>query len=229
MSVTFLRAYSGFASGATATLPADTEAALVVQGLALYATTAGVNPAASPPPTSGAITAGTYGPAVVTSIPMGGTAITGYETNGVAQTAWVTNITEIFVPHWNTWTGASYLNGTGVGTDTSVLWLFNSNGMLIQNSAIAGTTNAAGASTWEDAAFTVPVTLSPGRYFLGLQLSGATVTARHVITAFGAAPRGSIIVTVTSYAAALAVFKAAAITVPTTYTTAVAPIMRLYS
>lgn len=229
MSVTFLRPYQGFASGATATLPVSTEASLVSQGIALYATASGVNPDAGPPPVSGAITAGYYGPAVVTNIPIGNVALTGLETNGVAQTAWNTNITEIFVPHWNTWTGAAILNGIGVGTDTEVFWLFNTNGMLIQYTAIAGTTNAAGASVWEKVAFNVPVTLSPGRYFVGVTLSGTTVTPRHVVAAMGAQPRCSVIATTVSYASALATFQAAAIAVPTTHTTALAPIVQLYS
>ena len=228
MSVTLSRAYGGFASGAIVTLPVDTEAALVAQGLAVYATVAGVNPAL-PPTTSptGAITAGYYGPAVVTSIPIGNVALTGLETNGVAQTAWSTNVTEIFVPHWNTWTGAGYLNGTGVGTNSPSVWLFNSNGMLIAYSAEA--LNAAGASVWENVPFTVPVTLAPGRYFLGLNCGGTTVTPRHVVAAMGAEPRGAAIATITSYAASLVTLKAAPITVPTTYTTGLAPIMRLYS
>ena len=93
MSVTLNRAYGGFTTGATVTLPIDTEAALVAQGLAVYSAVAGVNPAVSPPPTTGAVTAGLYGPAVISNIPMGAAALPGYETNGVAQTAVNTNIT----------------------------------------------------------------------------------------------------------------------------------------
>jgi len=229
MSVILLRPYLSFASGATATLPVSTEASLVAQGLATYAAVSGVNPADGPPPVSGAISVGSYGPAVVTNIPIGNVALTGLETNGVAQTAWNTNITEMFVPFWATWTGAAYLNGTGVGTNTAVLFLFNSNGVLIQWTAIAGTTNAAGASVWEKVPFNVPVTLAPGRYFTGLSLSGTTVTPRHVVAAMGAEPRCAIIATITSHAASLAVLQAAPITVPTTYTTGVAPIMQLYA
>lgn len=227
MAVTLSRPYGGFASGATATFDTVTEAAIVAQSFGAYLTTAGVNPATVPPVT-GAIAAGLNGPSVVTNIPMGSAALTGYETNGVAQTAWQTQISEIYVPYWATWTGGQYLNGTGVGTNKSVLYLFNSAGNLVQYTAIAGTLNAAGASVWETVAFNVPVTLSPGRYFLGLQLDGTTVTPRHVLTANGAQPRCATIATVTSFAAALTTFQAAAITVPTTFTTALAPICGLY-
>lgn len=229
MAVILSRTYAGFASGATATFDAATEAAIVAQNIGAYVATGGVNPAAAPVFTpSAAIAAGLYGPSVVTNIALGSIAMTGYETNGVAHTAWNTYISEIFVPHWATWTGAQFINGTGVGTDTEVLYLFNSSGYLVQNTAIAGTTNAAGASVWEQVAFTVPVTLSPGRYFVGLSLSGTTVTPRHVLTAFGAQPRCAQLATITSHAVVRASFVAAPITVPTTFTTALAPICGLY-
>ena len=229
MSITLIKAYQGFAAGATVTLPVEAEASCVAQGIANYASTNGVNPPAVSVPPVGAITAGTYGPAVVTNIPIGSAVLTGYETAGVAQTAYNTNITEIYVPHWNTWTGASYLNGTGVGTDSAMVFLFNSNGALIANSAVAGALNAAGASVFEKVPFTVPVTLAPGRYFLGLAVNGTTVTPRHVLAVMGAEPRSTSIATITSFAVATATLSAAPITVPTTFTTAKAPIMQLYS
>lgn len=234
MSVTLLRAYSGFISGAIVQLDAATESALVAQGLAVYTGTGSTPPNPPLQPTfdqqapAGAFTAGAYCPAVVTNIPIGSAALTGFETNGVAQTAFKTNITEIFTPGWNTWTGASYLNGTGVGTDKAVIFLFDTNGKLIANTDIAGTTNAAGASVFEKVPFATPVTLPPGRYFLGLNLNGTTVTPRHVLAAFGAEPRSVEYATATSFAASLATLQAG-ITVPTSFVTAKAPIMQLYS
>ena len=228
MSIILKKAYQGFISGATVTLPVEVEAALVAQGMAAYGGTGGVNPAASPPPLSGAITAGTYGPAVVTNIPIGNSALDAFETDGVVQTAWNTNVTEIWVPHWNTWTGAAVLNGTTVGSNTYMLYLFNTAGYLIQHTAIAGTATA-GASVFQKIAFNVPVTLSPGRYFIGVSVSAATDTVRHALAAFGAEPRCAVIATITSHAVATATLKAAPITVPTTYTTALAPIVQLYS
>ncbi len=229
MSVTLLRPYSGFAAGALATFDQATEAALVAQSLAVYTSALAVNPNAAPSTTpTAAITAGTFGPAVVTNIPIGSAALTGYETNGVAQTAFAINLTEVFVPYWNTWTGAALLNGTTVGTNNQVYWLFNTEGDMIAYTAIAGTLNA-GASVFQKIAFTAPVTLSPGRYFLGAQLDGNTATPRHVLAAFGAEPRCGIISATASFAASLTALTAAPITVPTSFTTAQAPIMQLYS
>jgi hypothetical protein len=116
-----------------------------------------------------------------------------------------------------------------VGTDSQVYWLFNTEGDLVANTAIAGTLNA-GASVFQKIAFAGgPVTLAPGRYFLGAQLNGATATPRHVLAAFGAEPRSGEIAATASFAASLTALTAAPITVPTTFTTATAPIMQLYS
>jgi hypothetical protein len=230
MAVILNRHYSGFASGALVTFDPATEAGLVAQALAAYASPSATNPDAPPGVTPvAAIPAGRFGPAVVTNIPMGAVALTTFQTNGVAQTAFATNITEIFVPHWNTWTGAGYLNGTGVGTDSAAVFLFNTEGDLIAQSAIGGTLNAAGASVFEKVAFTAPITLAPGRDFVGLAVSGTTVTPRHVLSANGAEPRCAVIATTTSLTAAAGVLAANPITVPTTFTTALAPIVQLYS
>lgn len=229
MSITLLRPYAGFATGALITTDQATEASLVAQGLATYTSAAAINPPNAPATTpSAALTAGFYGPAVLANIPIGSAALTGYETNGVAQTAFQINLTEIFVPFWNTWTGAALLNGTTVGTNNQVYWLFNTEGDMIAYTAIAGTLNA-GASVFQKIAFTAPVTLAPGRYFLGAQLDGNTATPRHVLAAFGAEPRSGTIAATASFAASLTALTAAAITVPTTFTTAVPPIMQLYS
>jgi hypothetical protein len=235
MSVTLLRPYSGYGTGALLTTDAATEAALVAQGLATYTSALAINPASAPgvgtwvnqTPVA-PITAGTFGPAVITNIPMGAAALTSFETNGVAQTAFAINLTEIFVPHWNTWTGAGVLNGTVVGTDSQVYWLFNTEGDMLAYTAIAGTLNA-GASVFQKIAFTAPITLAPGRYFLGSQINGTTATTRHVLAANGAEPRSGIVTATASFAASLTALQAAPITVPTSFTTAQAPIMMLYS
>jgi len=231
MAVILNRSYGGFAAGATATFDASTEAALVQQSLAAYTTALTLNPPISPLRTgqpSAPIEAGFFGPAVVTNIPIGNVVLTSLDTNGTALgAAWRTAITEIWVPHWNTWTGAAVLNGTGL-TDAVVYYLWNTEGELIANTAIAGTA-AGSASVFQKIAWAVPVTLIPGRYFLGFQAAGVTSTPRRVIAAWGAEPRCAEIATVTSFAAALLSFQTARITVPTTFTTAIAPIMQLYS
>lgn len=237
MSVLLLRNYSTFVTGATVTLTADTEAALIAQGYATAVTngasavstvggpdvfvTQGGN--ASPMPQAGVTSTVTYyqGPIYWPNIALGSAALTGYETNGVAQVAGTFNISEIYVPYTNTWIGGGILNGTTVGTHNVMTALWGSSGTLLANSAVAGVVSA-GASVMQNIAFTSPILLAPGRYFLGFQYSGTTPTPRHLLAANGSN------VICTAVAGTFGTVPAT-ITVPTTFTTAVAPICQLYS
>lgn len=238
MAVYLLRSYAGFAASATApvTFSDSTESALIAQGLATAAyTTAQPSVSGSPDQfvtqggniasgvTSGIGTpASLQGPAIVTTIPLGSLALASYETNGVAQTAGTWNFGEIYVPYWNRWTGAGWLNGTTVGTSNVMVALWGSNGALIANSAVAGALTV-GASVMQNAAFLIPTVLAPGRYFVGAQENAVGAdTIRHVLSA-----NGSNIMCATVAGTFGTV--PATITVPTTFTTAVAPIMQLYT
>jgi hypothetical protein len=151
---------------------------------------------------------------------MGAAALTGFETNGVAPVAGTINLTEVYVPHLQTWTGAGVLNGTTVGTDNFIVALYGANGALLANSALAGTLSA-GASVFQNIAFTAPITIVPGRYFVAVQSNGTTATLRHLLAANGAANNTS---------ATVGVFGTlpATMTAPTTFTTAVGVIVQLY-
>lgn len=234
MSVTLSQNYQGFLSGATVTLPDSTETALIAQGIAVAAAETSV-PSVIPglvqfatqggnvaPVNAAGYGTPTYyqGPLRLPVIPLGSAALTGYETNGVAQTAGSMNLVEIYVPYAQTWTGAGFLNGTTVGTDKAIVALYGTDGTLIANSAVAGTTTA-GASVIQNLAFTSAVNLLPGRYFLGLQMNGNTDTIRHILAANGSNVSGST--TAGTFGTV-----PATMTVPSTFTTAVAPIMQLY-
>ena len=236
MAVILLRNYSTFLTGQTVTLDASTEAALISQGIAtdvsagadatsvlgapdMYATQGGNT---SIIPQAGITSSPTYyqGPLRLPVIALGSAALTGYETNGVTQTAGTWNFIDLYVPYVQTWTGAGVLNGTTVGTSKYIVAVWGSNGTLLANSAVAGTTSS-GASTMQNIAFTSPITLLPGRYFLGVQMDVATDTIRHVLSANGAVPT-------TGTQAGTFGTTANITTVPTTFTTAVGPIMQLY-
>jgi hypothetical protein len=237
MSVTLLRAYLGFATGAVVTLQDDVEQALVTQGLATAATTTdmsnfiagqmqtvtqGGNTAVAPQGSAGNGTPTYYqGPLILPVINLGSLALTSYETSGTAPVAGTMNLTEIFVPYWNTWTGIGVLNGTTVGTDNHLVALYGSNGALLANSAVAGAVSA-GASVMQNRAFLTPINLAPGRYFLGVQSNGTTATLRHLLAA-----NGSNVCT----SATTGVFGTvpATMTVPSTFTTAVGVISQLYT
>lgn len=235
MSVTLLRPYGTFASGAIVTLPDSTEQALIAQGFATAAFTTSMPTIYGGPDqfvtqggniasanTAGMTTPTYYqGPLILPVINLGSAALTGYETNGTAPVAGSINLTEIYVPYWNTWTGIGVLNGTTVGTDNHLVALYGSNGALIANSAVAGTVSA-GASVMQNRAFTTPVTLAPGRYFLGVQSNGTTATLRHLLAANGSN-------VCTSVTAGTFGTVPATLTPPATFTTAVGVIAQLYT
>ena len=232
--VKLLKAYATFASGVYVIFPDDTEAALIAQGLAV-ASTATVVPAIYGGPdqactmggntsmiTTGGIQTPSYyqGPLNWPCISLGSAALTGYETNGVAHTAGNISLTEIFVPFTQTWTGAGLLNGTTVGTHKVIVALYGSDGKLLANSALAGTLSAS-ASVFQNIAFTTPITLLPGRYFIATQLEGTTPTPRHLLAA-----NGSNVCCSTT--AGVWGTIPATMTPPATFTTAVGVITQLY-
>lgn len=233
MSVTLLRAYQGYASGAIVTLPSSTESALITQGFATARDTTSLIPKVgevsyvsqggniTPEPAVGYGADAFYqGPLTWPCINLGSAALTGYEVNGVAPVAGSINLTEIYVPFDQTWTGAGVLNGTTVGTDNFIVALYGTNGALLANSALAGTLSA-GASAMQNIAFTQTINLVAGRYFIGVQSNGTTATLRHLLAANGA----NICTSVTA-----GVFGTipASMTVPATFTTAVGVICQLY-
>jgi len=237
MSVTLLRPYGGYPTGTVVTFPASTETALVAQKLATAALPSNIqnitgspdalgtfagNNVDVPQAGAGGIAISTYyqGPTTLPVIPMGSAALTTYETNGVATVAGSINLVEIYIPYAQTWTGVAVLNGTVVGTDNLITMVYGNDGTLLANSALAGTLSA-GASVFQNIAFTAPVTLLPGRYFIGVQGNGTTATLRHILAANGV----NVCASVTA-----GVFGTlpATITVPNTFTTAVGVISQLY-
>lgn len=201
MSVYLLRAYGPYAASATVpvTLPNDTETALIAQGLATAAGVTSMPSLYGSPDAyvtqggnvadvqqSGMTTPAYYqGPLILPCISLGSIALTGYETNGTAPVAGTMYLTEIYVPYINTWTGIGVLNGTTAATDLMLVALYGTSGALLANSAVAGAL-AATASAMQNRAFTAPITLAPGRYFLGVQSNGTTATLRHLVSTFGA-------------------------------------------
>jgi len=236
MSVLLSRNYGPYLSGVTVTLDENTESVLVAQGFgSLVANSASADANLGAPympvsqggnvssgPQAGIAAAAYYqGPLNWPCINLGSAALTGYETNGVAQTAGTMNLTEIYVPFAQTWTGAGILNGTTVGTHKVLTALYGTNGVLLANSAVAGVTSAS-ASVFQNIAYTSPIALVPGRYFLGFQYEGTTPTPRHLLAA-----NGSNVCTGTQ-AGTFGTVPATLTTIPVTFTTAVGPICQLY-
>lgn len=233
MAVTFIRAYMGYAIGAVGVFPADVETSLIAQGFANAATgqpaqsysastteytgaSLGGNPRVVP--TSGyGVPVNEGGPRILPNGPILAFASLGTNTTLVSGTLYRS---EIYVPHVNQWTGIGVLNGATVGTNNSLVALFDTAGNFIQSSAVAGAVTA-GANTWQNRAFISPVLLTPGRYFLAYQANGATDTLRTWAAANGgnqmtASSTGVFGTIPTSF------------TAPTTFTADVGPIAWLY-
>lgn len=105
----------------------------------------------------------------------------GTNTTSVSGTVWYA---DVFIPLPGTLlTGIGILNGTTIGTDNGLVSLYDTNGVLLANSALAGALTA-GANAFQQYAFTATyTTLKPGRFFIGYQTNGTTATFRSVATA----------------------------------------------
>lgn len=138
---------------------------------------------------------------------------TGTDSAGVAANAFVS---AIFIPVACTLTGLSFLIGGTGGTDKAIAYLWDKDGVLLANSAVAGATVGT-LGTMQRLAFTAPVWIPAGLYFVGIQYNGNTATIRTAIT--GSYPTA---------APAITFGTPANITAPTSFTTAQAPIVQTY-
>jgi hypothetical protein len=239
MAVYLLQPYGGFPASSTnpVIFPPSTETALIADGRATAAgTTGGVNTHGGPGyyATQGGnkalidqagvgrdVANVNNAPLVLPVIAMGSLALTSYETNGTVPVAGTMYLTEINVPFTQTWTGIAKLNGTTVGSDNHLVALYGADGTLLANSAVAGVLSAV-ASVFQNIAFTAPITLIPGRYFLGVQSNGNTDTLRHLETALGVSNNTG------SQAGVFGTIPATLTTVPVTTTNAQGVLCRLY-
>jgi hypothetical protein len=79
-------------------------------------------------------------------------------------------------------TGIVLLNGGTVGTDNLIVALYDFDGNLLANSALAGTLSA-GASLYQSIPFVTPLQISGNRsYFIAFQQNGATALVQKYVT-----------------------------------------------
>lgn len=233
MAVTLYKAYQGYAAGATIIVPDDTQTALIAQGIgyaasgqpsqsyvatgsALVAPTVGGNKSAQNIAGFGAPSS-PQGPRILPNGPILAFASLGTSAVHVAGT-WYRS--EIYVPHLAQWTGIQVLNGATVGTDNIMVALYDTNGVLITNSAVAGALSA-GANAFQSLAFLTQPILQPGRYFVAVQCNGTTATTRKWAAANGGNQ-------MTQSATGTFGTVPASFTPPTTFTADVGPIAALY-
>jgi hypothetical protein len=233
MSVTLLRPYQGNPVGTVLAYPVDVEASLIAQGFASNATgpvqsLLSLNPSNQQAFTMGGnvsvqssqgVSAPTapQGPRILPNGTIQAFASLGTNTTVVSGTLYRA---EIYVTHQASWTGIGILNGATVGTNNGLVALYDSNGLLVQSSALAGELSA-GANAFQNRAFLSPVLLAPGRYFIAYQQNGTTATVRTWAAANGgnqmtASSTGTFGTLPSSF------------TAPTTFTADVGPIGWLY-
>lgn len=117
-----------------------------------------------------------------------------------------------------TLTGISVLVGGTGGTDSWIAELHDSTGALVATSATAGTT-AGTANTWQQLAFTAPITVAPGTYYVAVQSNGTTAKFAVLDSPVSPFVTGSATGTFGT---------GAAITPPTTYTVNLGPMALPY-
>ena len=171
-----------------------------------------------------------YPPFRVESNPSGGTAYTSLNTNGTAVGATTLYCTSVFLPVNKLLTGIAVLNGTTVTANKRYVILYDSTGVPLANSALAGAASVT-ASIYEGFAFvntaSTPVAgkfmaVGPAQYFACLQDDAVgSTTVRMAVTG-----TGDNILTKGQTGATFGTVPT--LTVPTTFTTAVGPYVYLY-
>jgi hypothetical protein len=141
--------------------------------------------------------------------------------SSVTGSATVVYLTQLSIPYNMTLTGAAVLNAATVGTNKWILALFNSSGTPIANTALAGTTTS-GASAFQPIAFTSTVAVTgPGTYWVGLYVNGTTDTYYSIPT-LGQSEGLAGSVSSQTFGTV------ASVTLPTTFTAGVAPVVYVY-
>jgi len=144
------------------------------------------------------------------------TATTGTDTTPASGTQYTS---ELFIPHNMTLTGVSWLIGSVGGTDRVIVVLYDSAGAVLANSTVTSNGTVAGTTaTMQRIAFTSTYAAKgPNKYYVAVRLNGNTARIR--TQAFGDHDCGTQAVTHATVAA---------ITPPSTFTTAQCPIAMTY-
>lgn len=177
----------------------------------------GINCAGSAPSLAG-------GQFLVSNIPIGAIALAsvGTNTTGIIQ-LWVS---EIFIPCNRFAKTVGFLQGGTAGTDKAAALIYDSQGVLIASSAVAGTNLNGSANSFLElsisldgagATITGVQLYGPGQYYIAIQLNG---TAAGDIQTIGA----PYLLCAGLVAAGVFGTFPATITVPTTFTAAKGPI-----
>lgn len=139
----------------------------------------------------------------------------------VSPVAGTVYFADVFVGRDFTATGVGILNAGTIGTNLGIVAVYDSGGVLLANSALAGAVTV-GANAFQQYAFTATVALQgPARYWVAYQANGATDNFRCI------AASTFVDVLTKSQTGAFGTIPAT-FTVPTTFTADVGPAAYLY-
>jgi len=102
-------------------------------------------------------------------------------------------VSDINVPVNFSATGMGVLIGATTGTNNVIFALYDGTGNMVANTTTAGVLAGLGgaANTFQQIAFTQPVTLPVGRYYCAVQMDGTTAKLRTIATATYIAATGA--------------------------------------
>ncbi len=163
---------------------------------------------------------------VFSNVPVGSVAYGSFGSVLIPPTAGTLYTTDIVVRRKMSVTGVKVLNGATCGTDKYVAWLFDSTGRALASSALAGTT-CSGTDAFQTLAFTAPIVINPGQYFVGIRINGTTDRTRFI----GASTFVDAVCSATAHSSLLVgSFSSSiyAIPVPSTFTAGQCPIVQVY-
>jgi hypothetical protein len=127
---------------------------------------------------------------------------------------------DVVIPRAMTLNGIGVLNGATVGTDNGLVALFDYQGNLLANSALAGAATS-GANAFQQRAFTSTyAVVTPGQFYIGYQSNGTTDTIRTIAVSTWA--------DVLTKSATGTFGTVPTLTVPTTFTADVGPYAYVY-
>jgi hypothetical protein len=151
----------------------------------------------------------------------GATAYTSINSTGTTEGATTLYCSEVWLPQNKLLTGIALLNGTTVGTDKRYVVLYDNAGNALANSALAGALTAT-ASVYQAFAFTSTYfAVGPAQYFACFQANGTT-------DSFRAATTGTNDNILTKGQTGATFGTVPALTVPTSFNSAVGPYVYLY-
>jgi hypothetical protein len=152
------------------------------------------------------------------TVPLGSVAYgsLGTNTTPVAGTIYYA---ELHIEKAMTVTGVGFLTGAASANDAWIVSLYSATGTKLANSALAGGATVSN-NALNEFAFTAPLAVAPGKYWVGLQTNGTTDRFRTVAASTFADLR--------TKSAVGAFGTLPALTVPTTFTADVGPIAYVY-